>query len=147
MLNHQRAHTAAPHCGSHCHQLRVFCNTPVSVAQDLNNFPNNAYLDADGNGQLTWTRQWYRLGNKTAAVQLRRHLVPHEADWRPGLGFLVRSQPSAFEVHPSVNRSLVDGAGPLTLLPSSDSSQFPSTCSSLPLVFGCSNGVLTSCEA
>ena len=29
--------------------------------------------------------------------------------------------------------------GPSTLLPSSDSSQFPSTCSSLPLVFGCSN--------
>ena len=30
--------------------------------------------------------------------------------------------------------------GPSTLLPSSDSSQFPSTCSSLPLAFGCSNG-------
>ena len=30
-------------------------------------------------------------------------------------------------------------AGPSTLLPSSDSSQFPSSCSSLPLVFGCSN--------
>ena len=30
--------------------------------------------------------------------------------------------------------------GPVkTLLPSSDSPQFPSTCSSLPLVFGCSN--------
>ena len=28
--------------------------------------------------------------------------------------------------------------GPSTRLPSSDSSQFPSTCSSLPLVFGCS---------
>ena len=33
----------------------------------------------------------------------------------------------------------VPAAGPSTLLPSSDSSQFPSTCSSLPLVFGCSN--------
>ena len=30
-------------------------------------------------------------------------------------------------------------AGPSTRLPSSDSSQVPSTCSSLPLVFGCSN--------
>ena len=29
--------------------------------------------------------------------------------------------------------------GPSTLLLSSDSSQFPSTCSSLPLVFGCLN--------
>ena len=140
MLNHQRELTlprltAAPTATSSAYLLTL----QFLWRQDLNNFPNNAYLDADGNGQLTWTRQWFRLGNKTAAVQLRRHLVPHEADWRPGLGFLVRSQPSAFEVHPSVNRSLVDGAGPSTLLPSSDSSQFPSTCSSLPLVFGCSN--------
>ena len=33
-------------------------------------------------------------------------------------------------------------AGPSTRLTPSDSSQFPSTCSSLPLVFGCSNVVV-----
>ena len=37
MSNRQRdLNTAAPHCGSHCHQLRVFCNTAVSVAAGQN---------------------------------------------------------------------------------------------------------------
>jgi hypothetical protein len=83
----------------------------LSLVQDLTNFPNNAYLDSDGKGALNWTRQWFRLGNQTAAVQLRRHLVLHEDDWRQGIGFLVMSQESAFQVHPAVNRSLIDGAG------------------------------------
>jgi hypothetical protein len=83
----------------------------VSLVQDLSNLPNNAYIDADGNGSIVWTRQWYRLGNGTQPVQLRRFVVQHEDDWRPGVGFLVASQPAAFEVHPSVNRSAIDGGG------------------------------------
>ena len=83
----------------------------ISLVQSLDNFPNNAYLDADGSGALNWTRQWFRFGNGTAPIQLRRHLVPHEDDWRPGLGFLVENQAAAFTVHPDVNRSLIDGAG------------------------------------
>ena len=83
----------------------------ISLVQDLLNLPNNAYIDATGNGSIVWTRQWYRLGNATEPVQLRRFLVPHADDWREGVGFLVKSQRSAFEVHPSVNRSAIDGGG------------------------------------
>ena len=81
----------------------------ISLIQDLANHPNNAYLDADGKGSLVWTRQWYRLGDSTAPVQLRRHIVEHEDDWREAVGFMVASQKEAFEVHPAVNRSAIDG--------------------------------------
>lgn len=83
----------------------------ISLVQDLLNLPNNAYIDAAGNGSIVWTRQWYRLGNATKPIQLRRFLVPHADDWREGVGFLVKSQRSAFEVHQSVNRSAIDGGG------------------------------------
>ena len=36
-----RAHTAAPNCDSHCHQLRVFFNTPVSAAAGRTELPDN----------------------------------------------------------------------------------------------------------
>ena len=81
----------------------------ISLIQDLENHPNNAYLDADGKGSLLWTRQWYRLGGSTAPVQLRRHIVEHEDDWREAVGFMVANQKEAFEVHPAVNRSAIDG--------------------------------------
>ena len=83
----------------------------TSLVQDVLNLPNNAYIDAAGNGSIVWTRQWYRLGNATKPVHLRRFLVQHADDWREGVGFLVKSQRSAFEVHPSVNRSAIDGGG------------------------------------
>ena len=42
MLNrHCELTLAAPHCGSRCHQLRVFFNTPVSAAAGRTELPDN----------------------------------------------------------------------------------------------------------
>jgi len=83
----------------------------VSIVQDPSNHPLEAWLDRVPPEPLTWHRRWFRLGNNTAAVVLRQHLLWHASDWRPALGFLREVHREFFEPDSRVNISLVDGGG------------------------------------
>ena len=81
-------------------------------------------------------------GSNASVVELEeanRKLAAMAASLSAETAARERAEMRAAAARDSESAQAATVAGPSTLLPSSDSSQFPSTCSSLPLVFGYSN--------
>lgn len=73
----------------------------LSLIMSPDNTPIVAFATATresgtNNVWLNWTRQYHRLGNDSAPVQFRQHIVAHGPGWRPAAGFLRNRYPAYF---------------------------------------------------
>eukprot|EP00039_Didymoeca_costata_P001138 m.50088 g.50088 ORF g.50088 m.50088 type:complete len:898 (-) comp10646_c0_seq3:104-2797(-) len=83
----------------------------VNFVQDISNAPLDALLSVNGSGELQWQRKWFRFGNGTAPVNLRRYLFTSVDCWRPAVDFFVRMHSAAMEVNANVTENDINGGG------------------------------------
>lgn len=72
------------------------CDTGLSLVQSPCDTILDMTLATDANGQMLFSHENHRLGT-THPVRLTYYLVPHQADWRGGLEWLVRHFPQYFD--------------------------------------------------